>query len=98
MSSKLDLTGLVYGRLTVIRDIRRRTKNGDVLWLCKCECGNESEVRATALAGRRILSCGCLRNDKSSDRARKRFGRIMPQPAIRYERGDIEDLEDLIKW
>ena len=37
----MDLTGLVYGRLTVVC----RSGNGEpVKWLCKCECGREIVV------------------------------------------------------
>lgn len=39
MSKKIDLTGKVFGRLTVIKEAGRN--NSSLLWLCRCECGVE---------------------------------------------------------
>ena len=33
-----DLTGQKFGRLTVVEQAGR-TKYGNVLWKCKCDCG-----------------------------------------------------------
>lgn len=60
MSGKpIDLTGKKFGRLTVIEDTGKR-KNGQVVWLCKCECGNETEVRSQHLKSNMTKSCRCL--------------------------------------
>jgi hypothetical protein len=53
-----DLSGQVFGRLTVIRVTGRR--NNQLLWLCKCECGNETEVAGQVLRRGNSRSCGCL--------------------------------------
>lgn len=53
-----DLTGHVFGRLTVIR------RDGDVKptrWICVCECGKEYASTAGHLKSGNIKSCGCLR-------------------------------------
>jgi hypothetical protein len=57
--SRLDLTGIRFGRLTVMRyaDTRRRKAR----WLCKCECGSESIVIGALLRRNNTRSCGCLR-------------------------------------
>lgn len=39
-----DLTGQKFGRLTAI-EFRGTNKSGNALWLCKCDCGNETVVR-----------------------------------------------------
>ena len=36
---KIDISGNKYGRLTVIKENGRSGKN--IIWLCKCDCGNE---------------------------------------------------------
>ena len=41
MRQLIDLTGMKFGRLTVI-ERAENAKNGNLRWLCKCECGNES--------------------------------------------------------
>ena len=52
-----DMTGLRFGRLTVVAKVPHRRHLSQ--WLCRCDCGNESNVvRAPLLAGR-VVSCGC---------------------------------------
>ena len=66
--NKLDLTGNIFGRLTVLGDVRKRTKNGKVLWHCLCECGTVTFVRGDHLKSGKISSCGCLNEEKKHDR------------------------------
>lgn len=66
--NKLDLTGNIFGRLTVLGDVRKRTKNGKVLWHCLCECGTVTFVRGDHLLNGKISSCGCLNEEKKHDR------------------------------
>jgi hypothetical protein len=61
---RLDLTGQQFGRLTVVAfiGVRFRGKKRDRYWLCRCECGNTTEIRTEYLhAGTR--SCGCLQRE-----------------------------------
>lgn len=51
-----DLTGERFGLLTVIAPVARG-KNGDAIWLAKCECGGEIRDRAYNL--RQYRGCGC---------------------------------------
>ena len=66
--NKLDLTGNIFGRLTVLGDVRKRTKNGKVLWHCLCEFGTVTFVRGDHLKSGKISSCGCLNEEKKHDR------------------------------
>ena len=52
-----DLTGMVYGRLTVLRRAEP-TKDGRSRWLCRCECGTEKAIRTTKLTSGSTVSCG----------------------------------------
>jgi hypothetical protein len=57
-----DLTGRVFGRLTVVS---RATNAGPkVRWSCACTCGREPIVHATALRIGHTRSCGCLKVDQ----------------------------------
>ena len=56
---KKDLIGKRYGRLEVIEEFGR-DKIGNVLWKCKCDCGNETIVRSADLNNGHSRSCGCL--------------------------------------
>lgn len=53
-----DLTGKRFGLLTVIQ--RADTQKNGTYWLCKCECGNTTEVRRDHLETGNIKSCGCM--------------------------------------
>ena len=56
---KKDLTGQRFGRLFVVCDTGKRER-GFVVWRCKCDCGNEVEVRGASLSCGATKSCGCL--------------------------------------
>lgn len=55
--------GDIFGRLTVMKEAGR-TASGNILWLCSCECGNETKVTGSCLKGGDTKSCGCLNTDK----------------------------------
>ena len=63
-----DITGQVYGRLTALYRLDRTNKYYNSFWICKCECGNEVEVRLSQLTTGKTKSCGCLNRELSSKR------------------------------
>ncbi len=65
-----DLSGKVFGRLTVIK--RVENKSNRVRWLCHCECGYQTAVIGKSLREGKTKSCGCLRNELARDRMQKR--------------------------
>lgn len=62
----VDLTGQRFGRLTVIKRVENNGKK--VMWLCRCDCGNETTVFSGYLRNGNTKSCGCLSNDKLRER------------------------------
>ena len=60
MGKVKDLTGQVFGRLTVLEPTGKRERYA-IVWLCRCECGNLAEVSSSKLMENRVKSCGCLR-------------------------------------
>lgn len=69
MSRVKDLSGLIFGRLTVVT--QAGIINGRMNWLCECECGNYIKVPQDRLKGGITKSCGCLRKEATGNRARK---------------------------
>lgn len=63
---KLDLTGHIFGRLTVISAAPNRGKL--TYWNCVCSCGNFSTVQTTNLTSGKVQSCGCLMRDIARER------------------------------
>jgi hypothetical protein len=78
-----DLTGLTFGRLTVVRQVESSPR-GYRQWLCDCSCGKQAVVRTSYLTGGKTESCGCAWDEAWRGRnARKfvnltgrRFGRL----------------------
>ena len=61
-----DLTGQRFDRLVAIRPTENRSGNS-IMWLCRCDCGNEVEVSASKLQSKHTRSCGCLRKEISAE-------------------------------
>lgn len=47
-----------YGRLTVIREVKKRNKRG--YWECLCDCGKKKIIQIRHLRSGHTKSCGCL--------------------------------------
>lgn len=60
-----DATGEVYNRLTVLRLTGTTQSQGQVHWLCRCECGKEISVTLGHLRSGHTRSCGCYRRDQT---------------------------------
>jgi hypothetical protein len=95
-----DLTGLKFGKLTVIEIAKiekRKTEAGNYIsnafWLCKCDCGNETIVKASMLLQKRTTSCGCVCRKCSSDSLKKN----MKLSAMSYTNVDNTILMMLLK-
>lgn len=63
MGNKIDLTGKVFGRLTVLYEIPER-RNKKIYWHCKCQCGNECDINGQYLRTGATQSCGCYHKEK----------------------------------
>ena len=61
MSNFKDLTGLRFGRWTVIE--RSTNKGNQTMWHCKCDCGTERNVNAYALVHNGSNCCGCIHKE-----------------------------------
>lgn len=73
-----DMTNIRFGKLTPILVVRKNSK-GMYIWLCKCDCGNEKEVRGSELRNGEITHCGCERkvNIQKKDLIGKKFGSLL---------------------
>lgn len=56
----MDLVGQKFGRLNVIEKASAG-KSGHKMYLCKCDCGVQKEVRELGLMHGTSKSCGCAR-------------------------------------
>jgi hypothetical protein len=68
----LDLTGRVFGRLTVLcPSSGRYSRSGQAKtrWKCKCSCGLEVRVDTAHLRRGTTKSCGCLNLEQTIQRS-----------------------------
>ena len=54
-----DYTSKRFGKLIVLKFLRRDAKN--TWWLVKCECGTEKEMLASGFKNPNNIGCGCSR-------------------------------------
>lgn len=67
MGQFVDLTGRRFGRLSVLK--RDKNRGRRVTWLCQCKCGTRKLFVTDYLTSKGYRSCGCLRNEKTRERA-----------------------------
>lgn len=88
-----DLTGQVFGRLTVIRKVGVN-KHRVSLWLCTCECGATKTVVRSNLINNTCRSCGCLQKEQARHNRFSKAGgshRLIDLTGQRF--GDLTVLE-----
>lgn len=74
MTLRKNLIGKKFGSLTVIASAESN-KDGRVLWVCKCDCGEERVVIGKLL-GKAVTTChqSCVKDDEFIDR---KFGNLL---------------------
>ena len=98
MPGIINLIGQKFGRLTVLYDTGKR-KYGHVIWHCKCDCGNECDVRSSNLKTGSTKSCGCLVKENMTkigkqskiDLVGQKFGKL----TVLYEIKEKENYETI---
>lgn len=81
MGSFEDLTNQKFGMLTAIK--YSGNKNRKSIWLCRCECGEEKNVRKDKLKAGRTKSCGCQK--KFIDLTGNKYGMLEVIERVEYE-------------
>lgn len=63
MGNIIDLTGKVYGRLTVISFSHTKQPKHRHYWNCICQCGNIHVAQSYLMRAGLTQSCGCLKKE-----------------------------------
>jgi endogenous inhibitor of DNA gyrase (YacG/DUF329 family) len=66
----LDLTNIRFGRWVALHI--HEIVNGQVYWMCRCDCGTEKPVQGASLMKKNTTSCGCYRHEFLSSRTGKK--------------------------
>ena len=78
-----DLVGKKFGKLTVLSQVKERSINRAVFWVCKCDCGKKSKVSGNHLKSGHTKSCGCLYNpEMNTKHGYNRRGNVRPEYTI----------------
>jgi hypothetical protein len=84
-----DLTGKTFVRLLVLKKLGLND-GGRRLWLCLCDCGNETQVVTSHLVQGQVVSCGCIgRTRRIHDLAGQTFGKLIVCKPYEYRHGRI---------
>lgn len=59
-ANALNLIGQTFDSLQVIEKTEQR-RGTEIMWKCKCVCGNETLVSTSDLTKQKVHSCGCMR-------------------------------------
>ena len=58
MPKKADLVGKQFGKWKVLSE--GESRDGNLYWLCECECGTKKYVGGYSLVSGDTKSCGCV--------------------------------------
>lgn len=57
-----------FGRLTVVKQSKERSKDGHLVYECECDCGKIVKVRSKELLNGDTISCNCYRIEQVKKR------------------------------
>lgn len=91
---KIDLSGKIFGLLTVLNENGRAATGGGIMWLCRCRCGKETTVCGADLRRGETVSCGCARHRNPNSPLRPLSRRLVGRTAGAKRRRAIRASEE----
>lgn len=61
----IDLSGKRFGKLVVVE--QAGLKNSQMMWKCKCDCGNDCIASGNSMRRGKTVSCGCVYRQSRTD-------------------------------
>lgn len=84
-----DLTGIKFGKLTVIKRYES-DKHGNLMWLCECECGNKKIINGNSLKSGATKSCGCVQKELLRHKMREQMKEMWRDETFRQTHRNIK--------
>lgn len=94
----MDLLGLVYNQLTVIEITDKRTKDGNIIVLCKCSCGNIKEISKRSLVRGTTISCGCIKSNRLKNSYIDMTGQVFGRLTVIAKSVNIDKIKNNALW
>lgn len=69
---RVDLTGRVFGKLTVVGFSGKSNNKKRFTWSCRCECGGTRIVETSSLNNGKARDCGCVGRSSEFRRSKAR--------------------------
>lgn len=104
MATFQNLTGQRFGKLVVLERAANSASDNKVQWLCKCDCGNKTIVRARCLTRKHTRSCGCFQKEQVAQKvreAKKKYNeyRVKGETVyVKLTNSDLEMMCDFEDW
>lgn len=76
----MSIVGQKFGKLTVLREVRKGVTLKKIYWDCLCDCRKETNVYGVYLLNGDTKSCGCLKTAK-------KIGTKKPKSREHYQMG-----------
>lgn len=92
----IDLVGMRYGKLIVVKKASRIGSAGQVYWDCICDCGAKHIVSGACLRHGKCKSCGCNRlvpPNKEPDRVKAIWMQIYKSTLVKRSRKKREYMD-----
>lgn len=90
----IDITGMRFGKLVVIRRNGLGRAGRNAHWLCKCDCGAETVVGSRDLRSGTTKSCGCLMFERKGNA----FRMVGNTVYVQLSNADAEMCCDATDW
>jgi hypothetical protein len=74
----IDIAGKRFNHL-IVRELAGKTKQGQLLWRCDCDCGNSTTVASQDLRRGTTISCGCARAARQWKHGNSKRGQYTPE-------------------
>jgi hypothetical protein len=84
--SAKDISGQRFGRLVALRPTGQKM-GSNMIWVCQCDCGEQTEANTSNLRQGHVRSCGCL--------AQENLQRLIEQGANNLRENEWKDATSL---
>ena len=64
MPARINLLGQRFGRLLIIGESNKRNRDGNIYWICQCDCGTIKNISSQSLRRKATTSCTCFWKEK----------------------------------
>jgi hypothetical protein len=65
-TARINMVGMMFGKLHIVSEVKKRNKNGHITYNCLCLCGNKKEILGASIRSGATTSCGCSQKESAT--------------------------------